>query len=99
MIHLNKLGMSPRPRDIEVVFNNKLIDVEEIDRLEFSDTLMSTIMNSVTSLSDISTKIQAPIDGKVLKAFFERHLSAIGLENILKMADNKDVPPPKIQEF
>jgi hypothetical protein len=68
--------------DIHIKFTNQLLSVEELDKLEFLDTLLGTLEHSVESISKMAEAIGLRIDPNVMLAFLSRYLRIVELENL-----------------
>lgn len=91
-IHLAMKGMKAAPGHIEVKFTNALISVEELDKIEFIDTLVGTLGNVVDVLGNAKESLGAQVDNKQLQEFLNRHLKIVGLEDLFKLT-TKPVEP------
>lgn len=84
-IHLNHLDLKAAPSHIEVKFANSLISVEELDKIEFSNSMVSVLGEVVTILSDIAKGSSGTLDGKKLEDFLNKHLKLLGLDGLIKI--------------
>jgi len=83
-VHLEALGMRCPENQIAVQFKNT-INIEELDRVEFEDTLFSTIANTASSLSGLKD-VGVQVNSESLKKYLNAKLSGFGLTI-------EDVPP------
>ncbi len=92
LAHLNNSGNPAKIDDIEVKFSNTLVNIEDLDKVEFIDTLISTLGNLAETVNAISENIDAETNKVVLKKFLERFLKPVNLEKlfILKKADGEE---------
>ena len=94
LIHLVNKGYSNVNMDsIEVKFANSLVNVEDLDKIEFIDALVSTLGNLVGTAKEISEATNAAINGEALSSFLTRYLKVVNLENLFKMGKDDIVPP------
>ena len=84
MIELNLKGLNPHRSVVDVKFVNPLIDVEELDKIEFLDTVISVINNISETLSAIAERLNVEIDDKEMSDFLKKFLRPVRLENIFK---------------
>jgi len=91
--HLVNSGLSPKPSDIEVKFTNSLISVEDLDRLEYVDTLVSVVNNIATSLNGIATSMKYSIDTNEMNKFLKDFLKIVTLDKIFKVTKPVIEPP------
>jgi hypothetical protein len=96
MTHLLNRGHKPSVEDIDIKFTNALVHVEDLDKIEFIDTLVSTLGNVSETVNKISQELDAEIDRKELAKFFSRFLKPIGLDTLFIL--NKEEEPPKPAE-
>lgn len=85
MIHLVDRGFSPKLEKIEVKFANTLVNIEDLDKIEFIDTLVSTLGNTVEVLTEVASKFGATIDGDKLQPFIDRYLKVVDLEGVINL--------------
>lgn len=79
--------LQPSIKDIQVRFTNQLISVEELDKLEFVDTLIAVVKNSVESINSIAASAGATINAPVLEDFLVKYLQMVGMENIFNLPE------------
>jgi len=96
MTHLLNRGHKPSEKDIDIKFTNALVHVEDLDKIEFIDTLVSTLGNVSETVTKISQDIGAEIDMEELEKFFSRFLKPIGLDTLFIL--NKGEKPPEPPE-
>ena len=101
LIHLQivKKDFTPSVSQIQVKFTNALVNVEELDKIEFLDTLISTIGNAVEKVKIIAQQLHAKVDSKILGKFIGRYLRAIDLEGLFEIPDDiMSAPKEEIPE-
>lgn len=81
-IHLKSLGYNPIISKIEARFTNQLVSIDELDKIEFTDTLISTLANLADSVAKISNRLGTEIDGEKLKIFLNSILKIVNLDEI-----------------
>jgi len=96
MTHLLNRGHKPSVEDIDIKFTNALVHVEDLDKIEFIDTLVSTLGNVSETVAKISQEIGAEINMEELEKFYSRFLKPIGLDTLFIF--NKKEEPPKPSE-
>lgn len=93
MTHLLNRGHKPSEKEIDIKFTNALVHVEDLDKIEFIDTLVSTLGNVSETVNKISQELDAEIDRDELAKFFSRFLKPIGLDTLFIL--NKEEEPKK----
>lgn len=86
-IHLTNKGIVFEEKDVQVSFINKLIEIDNIDKLEFADTTVNFIENVRRFVFELAAKDTSPIAGNVnLAAFVEflnTNLRTVGLGDVV----------------
>lgn len=86
-IHLSNKGINYEADDIKVEFLNKLVEVDNLDKLEFVDTTISMLKNVVTFMTELADPNLSPIADKVrlsdLLVFLNKQLDVIGFNNVI----------------
>ncbi|RLG76928.1 MAG: hypothetical protein DRO14_03085 [Thermoprotei archaeon] len=86
-IHLTNKGISFRPSEIQVDFRNKLIEIDNLDALEFLDASIGMLTNVRDFVYDMASE-ESPLAGKVdverFAKFLDRQLSIVGLRGVIK---------------
>ena len=82
IIHLVAMGKKLNVEDIIVKFTNQIIAADELDKLEFIDTLVGVLLNTTKSLAEISQITLMPMDPNQLKEFMTRYLRMVHLEGL-----------------
>lgn len=98
-IHLANKGIKFVPDEVEIEFCNKLIEVDNLDKLEFMDTARAML----DSLREFVNKLASPeenpvvakyINNKAYVEFLDKQLSVIGLSGLI----NKDLETGELLE-
>lgn len=94
-IHLANKGVDFATEDVVVEFRNRLIEIDNLDRLEFMDTTVGMLKNLVdffVELGDEGSPFENRIDNDSVISFVNEQLSVIGLESVI-IEDPEDIPP------
>lgn len=89
-IHLTNKGIAFVPDDIKVDFKNKLVEIDNLNKLEFLDTtvgMLKSVKDFVTELADSTMKDSVRIG--VLKNFMNEQLSLVGLRGLIAETDEE----------
>ncbi len=92
-IHLANKNIQYKEADINIEFRNKLIEIDNLDRLEFMDTTVSLLKNLkefVFDLASESSPIKADIDIEEFKSLLAEQLKTVGLASIIKNVKSRD---------
>ena len=85
-IHLANKGIDFNAEDINVEFTNKLIEIDNLDRLEFADTTISLLANLKNFVMDLAAT-ESPINKRVKLAafvdFLNDQLTTVGLGGLI----------------
>lgn len=87
-IHLAERGFKFEEKDVEVVFLNSLIEIDNLDRLEYADVttgLLKNLKDFFNDLADESSPYKAMVDLEKVAEFMEGHLKTVGLADALKL--------------
>lgn len=84
-IHLKAKGIDHELDDIEVSFRNKIMDISEIENLEFKDTSLGILQNFSNTMQSVSQLpgFQNAIDNKALAVFIKEVFDTIGVSGII----------------
>lgn len=80
--HLINKGMSFKKKDINVVFNNTLVEVDKLDKLEYADVTLNYVKSTVdffNSISEENSPYKHGINFAKIAEHLDQTLSAIGL--------------------
>ena len=101
MAHLLTKGIEALPQDIHVVFRNEVVNIDELDKLEFADqvnSMVSDLWMFMTELND-SEQFNGRIDFEALSDWMRRQMALFGSNRsfILPISEdlNEDDPDPK----
>jgi len=83
--HLERLGYMASPQQVQVRFESSLIQVEELDKIEFLDTMMNTLGNIVNQLTTVADSVGGTLDGDVLVKFLDSYFRLVGLKGVVKV--------------
>jgi len=90
-IHLANKGIGAKDDDIVVDFRNKLIEIDNIDKLEFLDTSVNMLSNINDFLNNLTEDEESPLAEKVdmeaFAKFLGQQLNMIGLTGVIKVED------------
>jgi hypothetical protein len=85
--HLANSGVTFVESDICVEFRNKLIEIDNLDKLEFMDTTVNMLNNIVGFVLDKAgpdSPLKGNIDLNALVRFMDTQLSTVGLQDLIK---------------
>ena len=89
LVHLVNKGIKADVEDIQVVFRNELINLDELEKLEFSDAVVQSLLNIDSFVTQLSQGPMAQVvDPESYHAFLYQTLSAIGHDSCF-------IKPPK----
>lgn len=97
-IDLANAGVPFKLDEVEVEFSNKLIEIDNLDKLEFVDTTIGLLKNLDTFVKDLNSEesiLKGQVDVEAYKTFLSEQLKSIGLSHLLigvKSADPGDKP-------
>ena len=100
MIDLANAGVQFKPEDIEVDFKTKLVEINNLDELEFADTTVQMVSNIRDFVFELADTDQSPISDNIemqkFVDYLDNQLSAIGLKGLINTSKKpkKDVPGP-----
>jgi hypothetical protein len=105
LAHLISMGHEVMPNDIQIVFRNEVVNIDELDKLEFADqvnTMVSDLWAFMTELND-SEYFQGRIDFEALSEWMRRQMALMGsnrsfikpLDESLNENQYHDPTPPK----
>ena len=97
MIHLANKGVDFLPEDIEVEFINKLIEVDNLDHLEFMDTTVGMINNLKDFLQQLNEEgsfLEGRVNVESAADFITDQLSTVGLDKLILPKSKADPDPP-----
>ncbi len=86
-IHLSNIGMKYQEEDINVVFNNSLVgigDIEKVEQAEITISLLSTIKDFFVDLGEEDSPFADNVELDKLVAYFEQALKTVGLSDAIK---------------
>jgi hypothetical protein len=98
MIDLANAGITFKPDEIEVDFKTKLVEINNLDELEFADTTVQMISNIRDFVFELADKESSPvadnIDMKMFVEYLDKQFSSIGLKGLVKtdVKPKDDVP-------
>jgi hypothetical protein len=85
-IHLTNKGINFVPDDIKVDFKNKLVEIDNLNKLEFLDTTVGMLKNAKDFIVDLMSE-DSPLKGyirvTVFKDFINEQLSLVGLRGLI----------------
>ena len=102
-IHLANSGIEFREDDIIVEFKNKLIEIDNLDKLEHADVTISFL----TNIDEFFRKMMEPespfkrlVDPTAVAEYFNRQLRTIGLDSAFKVESEggKTAEVPKVED-
>ena len=92
-IHLANKGVKYQENDINIEFRNKLIEIDNLDRLEFMDTTIALLKNMkefVFELAAEDSPVKDDIDLEEFKSILAEQLETVGMASILKNVKRRD---------
>lgn len=87
-IHLANKGIKFKEEEIEVHFNNNLIEIDNLDRLEHADvtlSLLSNVRDFFNDMSEEDSPYQSMTDLNKVVEYIESNLKTIGLADAIKL--------------
>lgn len=89
-IHLVNKGYSFKNEDIKVEFNHKLIEIDNLDNLEFIDTTVGLLKNTKDFITSLANKEENPqfadrVNVDKMAEFLNKQLNVIGFNNIINV--------------
>jgi hypothetical protein len=104
-IHLVNKGIDFKEEDVKTEFFNKLIEIDNLDKLEFMDTTIQFVDNAKKFVFELASPEANPYFGeqirfKALASFINEQLNVVGFPNIidpnyLKGPEDPRTPPPQ----
>lgn len=90
-IHLAAKGISFDPDKIEVNFHNKLIELDNLDKLEFVDGSISLLTNTKAFIDDLlgSEQLGPHVDMDEFVTYLRDQLRLLGLEDLVLLKPKK----------
>lgn len=85
MTHLKAKGHNPTMSMLEVSFTNKLVNVEELDKIEFSQGVIGVANEIIEAIFTMGERMKANVDSKVLNEFLTRFMKVLELEALFVM--------------
>ena len=100
MIHLSNKGIKYTKNDIDVNFRNKLVEIDNLDRLEFTDTTVNLLESQKRFIFELADKDESPfaaaIDLEKYLPILSEQLRTVGLDAVIKEADEIVVDPDAV---
>jgi hypothetical protein len=99
-IHLANKGVTFKEADVKVEFRNKLIEIDNLDRLEFVDTTINLLANQIKFVNDLradESVLKDSINVDEFRKVIHEQLTTIGLGSIISMPDDKKNLQLKVQ--
>ena len=93
MTHLSSKGVAYDPHTIDVRFNNQLIDVEQLEQLEYIDATMSVVEQVGTFLTDLEQDSPGTVDQAARREWLARALGMVVNDIQLVKTDPPDAEP------
>jgi hypothetical protein len=92
-IHLANKGYKFDTQDIKVEFYNKLIEIDNLDKLEFIDTTVGLIRNVKDFVMEMADRTQHPaiadqVDVVGFMRWMNEQLNVVGFNNLFMQMDN-----------
>ena len=86
-IHLKGKGIDFKEDEIEITFRNKIMDVSEIENLEFKDTSIGILQNFTQTIQAIAELpgLHGAIDNKALAVFVKSLFTTIGIPGVINL--------------
>lgn len=89
-IHLANKGIKFKATDIKVEFYNKLIEVDQLDHLEFADTTIQMVQNVYNFMNTLTSRETNPVFAPYVNPmpfmnFIQKHLDVVGFQDVVNM--------------
>lgn len=96
-IHLTNKGLKFTHEEIKVEFYNKLIEIDNLDKLEFVDATVGLLKNVKEFVLELASPEKNPafhdqVDISDFVTFLNEQLNVIGFNNLMKQPDPKFTP-------
>jgi len=91
-IHLINKGVSFTPADVQVEFRNKLIEIDNLDTLEFLDSsiqMLTNVRDFVLDLAGDGSPFADKVDLEKFAEFLNKQFSVIGLNGVIKVGEEQ----------
>jgi len=96
--HIVNRGMSVSPNDIVVSFRNKLVEVDELDKIELLDAVVNIVSNvqrTVTELME-DEHLKDAVDTEKFQGWLYKQMSIFGAEdNFIRPVNDEEPEPPE----
>jgi hypothetical protein len=79
LIHLIKKGYTPRINEIHVDFAKCLIAVDNLDGIEFADSVLSVLKSSTSNIMEIATTLHAEVKEQELQTYLNNSLQVLNM--------------------
>ena len=91
-IHLTNKGVTFEEKDIQIDFLNKLVDIDNIDKLEFMDTTLGFVKTAKEFIDELSESpdYSDNVNKEAFVTFLADQLDTIGLTNIITTDENEN---------
>jgi len=89
-IHLVNKGISFTPSDIEVSFRNKLVEIDNLDSLEFMDAsvgMLSNVKDFIFDLASEGSPLRDYVDFDRFVEFLNKQFSIVGLGGVVRVEE------------
>jgi hypothetical protein len=99
-IHLGAKGIPFQREDIVVDFRNKLIELDNLDKLEFTDGSVSLLDNTRNFVDELmqSEQFGPHIEPDAFVVYLKEQLRILGLNDLILLKPKKPVLPPEGEE-
>lgn len=93
IIHLVNAGVSFKPEDIDISFVKAIVEIDNLDSLEYIDASIQALTNLHTFMNNINLdeKRLFDIDGKKYGEFMKAQFRLIGMDDIIKPKKNEEI--------
>lgn len=94
-IHLANKDIEFEPEDISIEFKNKLVEIDNLDRLEFTDTTLSMVNNVkqfVFELIETDSPLKEAVNLKVFVEWMNDQLSTVGFDKLVDPEKLPEIP-------
>jgi len=96
-IHLANKGIEFDPEEISVEFENKIVEIDNLDTLEFMDTtvgMLDNLKNFLGELNEEGSPLEGRVNSESLADFLEEQLRIVGLNKVILPRQKQKENPP-----
>jgi hypothetical protein len=97
-IHLANRGIKFKEESIDVVFNNNLVEIDNLDKLEHADvttSLLSNVRDFFNDMVEEDSPYREMVNLEKVAEYMEENLKTVGLADAIKLPKEGGVEPDK----